>query len=95
MIKFLRGLPHEAKRKVAAVVAGTLTVIIFCVWLLHSVGAFQKAYDGTREQGIAIFSFIDQNVEIAYNAFESIKSPTVVQISTTTATSTTATSTEQ
>jgi len=70
MINLLRKLPPHAKRWVAGIVAGIIAVAIFVFWLANSFGFLGAAFDTTRSQGAAIFSFLDQNVEMAYNAFD-------------------------
>ncbi len=70
MLRHLRKLPPNAKRKFSAFIAGVITLLIFAAWLLHSAGAFASIYQSGRDQGIAIFSFFNQNVETAYDAYE-------------------------
>lgn len=92
MIRFLRQLPIEMRRKVAMVIAGGISASIFVFWLLHSFGTLGPIFVKTREQSLAAIGFLDQNVEIAYNAFTEVKGRvfTVETIpdATTTATST-------
>ncbi|MFA6050607.1 MAG: hypothetical protein WC761_05415 [Candidatus Paceibacterota bacterium] len=103
MSSLFQGLSVHTKRKIAGVIAAIITIIIFAVWLMYSMGTFGKVFNTTKEQGIAVFNFLDQNVEMAYNAFdETYKGTFKAAISTTTATTTdiqlatsTATSTEE
>ncbi len=89
MLRHLRKLSPEAKRTTSIFLASVLTLVIAGTWLLYSIGVFQTVYSKTREQGIAFFSFIDQNVEVAYNAFgETFKKSVIIETSTTTATTT-------
>lgn len=70
MLERLRKMSSEAKKKVVALGAGFLTFIILALWLLHSSGLFYGAWQSASAEGVALFSFLDQNVEAAYNAFE-------------------------
>lgn len=70
MLERLRKMSPEAKRKVVMFCAGILTFIILALWAAYSFGGFSLAFEKTREQGVAVFSFLDQNVEKAYNAFK-------------------------
>lgn len=94
MLKLLRELPPNAKRKLSATVAGVITLFVGAVWFLHTSDFLGKVYQSTAEQGVALFSIFDQNVEIAYVAFNDQfsylfpASTTDMMIGTTTATST-------
>ena len=70
MLERLRKMSPEAKRKVVVFCAGILTFIILALWAVYSFGGFSLAFEKTREQGVAVFSFLDQNVERAYNSFK-------------------------
>lgn len=103
MSSLFQGLSVHTKRKIAGFIAGILTIIIFVVWLLYSMGTIGKVVGTTKEQGAAVFNFLDQNIEMAYNAFnQTYKETFKAAISTTTATTTdiqlatsTATTTEE
>jgi hypothetical protein len=75
MLKFLHSMHPDAKRKLAAILAGLITLCIFAVWLLHSMGTLSRIADTTAKQSGEIYSFLDQNVEIAYNAFHARLDP--------------------
>lgn len=77
----------NAKKKVVAVCAGFLTLVILGAWTLHSYGLFASAFESTRGQGVAVFSFLEQNVERAYNSFQE-NAPNLNTASVTMATST-------
>lgn len=70
MLETLRKLPPNAKRRVALVIAGIITLMILASWSLRSSGALTETIDAARGQGIAIFDFFDQNVERVYTAFQ-------------------------
>ncbi len=69
MLKFLHSLSADAKRKLAAWIAGLISIGIFVVWLLYTMGTLGRIADSTAKQSGEIYSFLDLNVEIAYNAF--------------------------
>lgn len=74
MLKLLRGLSPEAKKKVVAVIAGVITVFIFIFWLMHFFGIFSKTFETTATQGTLVFDFVEKNVGDAYNAFHELTS---------------------
>lgn len=86
MINFLRKLPTDLKRKLVALVAGGVTLCILVLWFMYSMGTLNQTIESTKAQGSSVFNFLDQNVEIAYNAFTEVKDR--VFVATTTATST-------
>lgn len=70
MLEKLRKMPLSAKKKLVAFCAGSITVSIFGGWFLHSKDIFSKAYQSASTQGVALFSFVEQNVQIAHDAFQ-------------------------
>lgn len=70
MLETLRKLPPDAKKKVALLIAGLITLLILIGWALRSSSVFGRTYEAAREQGIAIFAFFDQNVGEVYMAFQ-------------------------
>ena len=90
MMERLRKMTPETKRKVVGFVAGFLTLLIFAGWLAHSTGLFSSTFKSTRQKGVALFGFVDQNVEKAYDAFQKNvpKNITELAASTTEATTT-------
>lgn len=72
MLKLLRGLSPESKKKVVAVIAGVITLFIFIFWLVHFLGIFSKAFDTTATQSTVFFDFVEKNVGDAYNAFHEL-----------------------
>ena len=63
-------MPLEAKKKLVGFCAGMFTFIIFGAWLVHATGIFSSAYESASAQGVALFSFVEQNVGQAYDAFQ-------------------------
>lgn len=74
MLEKLRKLTPDAKKKIVKTVAGTITFFVFIGWVLHFSGIFAGAYNSTKSKGATIFSFVEQNVEKAYNAFHQVVS---------------------
>ena len=72
MLKLLRSLSPESKKKVVAVIAGIITLFIFIFWILHFFGIFSKAFDTTATQSTVFFDFVEKNVGDAYNAFHEL-----------------------
>lgn len=70
MLEHLRKMSPEAKKKVGIYVAGAITFLIFCFWILRWTGGLSATLETTKRQGVAVFGFLDQNVEKAYNAFQ-------------------------
>ena len=82
MMKFLRGLSNDTKRKVAAFIAALIAIALLIVWLLYSFGTFGKTIDLTKEQSGEFMSLLDQKVEIAYNAFTEVKDKIFIEATT-------------
>ncbi len=70
MIRHIHKLPLGVRRKIALFIAGFITVLVFAFWINHSFGILESTYSETVSQGASLFGFLDQNVEIAYNAFD-------------------------
>ncbi|MES2059433.1 MAG: hypothetical protein V4438_00195 [Patescibacteria group bacterium] len=70
MLSSLRKMSPEAKKKVVGFCASALTLAILALWGVHSLGGFSAAFGKATDQGVALFSFVEQNVAGAYDAFE-------------------------
>jgi hypothetical protein len=71
MLETLRKMSIESKKKVVAICASFLTLVILGIWGVHSFGPLASALESTKSQGVAVFAFLEQNVERAYDAFQS------------------------
>ncbi|HEY4512133.1 MAG TPA: hypothetical protein VJH63_00540 [Candidatus Paceibacterota bacterium] len=74
MLEKLRKLRPDTKKTIVKTVAGTITFFVFIGWALNFSETFSGAYESTKSKGAVVYSFMEQNVEKAYNAFRQIVS---------------------
>jgi hypothetical protein len=67
MLQGLRNLEQESKRKVALVLAGTLTFFVFVFWILNFFGIFVSTMNSVVIKGASAYSAFELNVEKVYN----------------------------
>lgn len=67
MLQGLRNLGQESKRKVALVLAGTLTFFVFVFWILNFFGIFVSTMNSVVIKGASAYSAFELNVEKVYN----------------------------
>lgn len=87
MLENLRKMSPEAKKKVVILCASVLTLVVAGTWGMYSYGVFASAFDGAKSQGVAVFSFLEQNVERAYNSFQETAQQNIASATMTEATS--------
>jgi hypothetical protein len=72
MLKKLRSLSSDAKKKIVVFCAGSMTFLVFIFWISNSFGTFSETFGETKEKGALVYSAIEENVGKVYNAFEKI-----------------------
>lgn len=94
MLKKLRSLSPDAKKKVIILCSGSITFVVFLFWIFNFSAIFSSTWNNTVEKGAAAYGVVEENIGKVYNAFtEIIPENTNVGVdlnaSTTSATSTT------
>lgn len=67
MLKKLRSLSPESKKKVVLVVASTLTFFVFVFWIFNFFGVFLNIVSDTATKGASVYNAFEQNIEKVYN----------------------------
>lgn len=70
MLEKLRKMPLSTKKKLVAICAGSITLGIFGGWILQTTSTFSSVFQSASTEGVALFSFVEQNVQNAYDAFQ-------------------------
>ncbi|MEI6478913.1 MAG: hypothetical protein WCO18_01330 [bacterium] len=96
--------PEEKKKKIALTYAGTITFLIFVIWIVFFVGDAKRELDRTADNRVALFSIFEDNIgkfaDKFVDHFKNIPSTLIatssdeVLISTSTASTTSSTTTE-
>lgn len=72
MLQKLRSLPNDTKKTLALLIAGFFCIIIFTFWIFSFLGILSQIKESSGKTGVAIFSFLDDNVNRAYNTFSNV-----------------------
>ncbi len=72
MLKKLRSLSPESKRKVVLAFAGFLTFFVFTFWIFNFFGIFIITIDNAATKSASAYSAFEQNVEKVYNTVTKI-----------------------
>ncbi len=72
MLKKLRNLSSDTKKKIVIFCAGALTFVVFVFWITDFSSTFSKTIGDTKEKSAAVYVVIEENVGKVYNAFAKI-----------------------
>lgn len=67
----------RSKKLISVSAAGLITSFIFVFWAVNSMGGIGDSLSQASSQGASLFKFLDQKIEMTYNAFNDIRSRTI------------------